>query len=313
MNSKQVSKLAMNCVLRDFLKQNENIVNSLPQGSALLSSLVGNISTINSFKGQQVLNQSGIVADKNIQKRLIAEKAIDLKNRLLAFATLESKGNILQRINTSNSKLRRGTDNYLLNFCRIFLSIANDNASKMLKYGVKIEELAEMEKILNTYAEQITTPRLSLTERIHATKRIEELTAENDAIISKLDLLVELIKKNQADFYKKYHTTRKLVMLQGSPLKLKAKAFDSGTKERIKGVKFEFIQVQEGIASINNSSLKKPTLVKITAKKGTFHVKSIPSGNYMVAISKPGYEKQEINVSIADGDLNVIDIEMIKN
>ena len=54
-------------------------------------------------------------------------------------------------------------------------------------------------------------------------------------------------------------------------------------------------------------------LVKKTAEKGRFIIKSIASGMYTVTVQKVGYMDQSTTVAVADGELTVLNFQLSKN
>ncbi len=53
-------------------------------------------------------------------------------------------------------------------------------------------------------------------------------------------------------------------------------------------------------------------IVKKTADKGGFMVKSLAEGDYTVTISKSGYKEQTVTISITDGEMCELNIELTK-
>ena len=313
MNNRQESKAAMYYVSRDFLILNEPIVNSLPKGSMLLNSLKVSLNSLTTAKNQQAVNNTGIVIDKNSQKRLIVELSTEIKDKILDYAGLEEVKGISQKINFSKSNLMRSSDSTLIERCFIIETTGREHVAKMEEYHLTIEELDALNAMVKDFEKNITTPRITVTEKSVATKRIEELITEIDAILSKVDLIVNTQKKIHPIFYNHYQKVRKVVMLQGSSLKVKAHAFDHASNEGIKGVLFEFVPEQNHQQPNATHGRTRPILIKKTANKGSFHVKSIPAGNYTVTISKPGYESQVITVYVADNELTIIEVFLVRN
>jgi hypothetical protein len=94
-------------------------------------------------------------------------------------------------------------------------------------------------------------------------------------------------------------------------LALIARITDAATKTGIRGVNVTFTP-QNG--SLNPSAAKAEiALVKTTADKGTFRVKSLKPGTYMAIITKPGYKEQSVTVTVAHGDMTELIAELEKN
>ena len=56
----------------------------------------------------------------------------------------------------------------------------------------------------------------------------------------------------------------------------------------------------------------KDNIVKKTAAKGKFNIKSMPEGTYTVTITKPGYKDQVVTVSVVSGELAKLDVILEK-
>jgi hypothetical protein len=54
-------------------------------------------------------------------------------------------------------------------------------------------------------------------------------------------------------------------------------------------------------------------LVKTTAAKGMFKVKSLPAGTYTATVVKPGFKEQVLTVTVSDGDMTELRVELEKN
>jgi hypothetical protein len=54
-------------------------------------------------------------------------------------------------------------------------------------------------------------------------------------------------------------------------------------------------------------------IVKKTAGKGGFNIKSIPAGNYSVTCRKSGYAERTATIAITDGELSVLNMQLTKN
>jgi PEGA domain. len=85
---------------------------------------------------------------------------------------------------------------------------------------------------------------------------------------------------------------------------------NAATGEAMKGVSFTF--------AVENAQLTKAAgveavkaIVKKSAGKGGFRV-SLPENTYRVTIEKIGYKKQEVVVTVADGETAKLNVELEK-
>lgn len=160
---------------------------------------------------------------------------------------------------------------------------------------------------IETYDKSIATPRAGLARTSQATKQLSILFDEADAILEKMDYAAAVVKLTNPQFFFGYRTVRKIVDTSSGSLSLTASAKELKTGETVSGVNFVFHKEQaDGALSGNGVFTKK------TAKKGSFNVKSMPAGTYKVEVSKPGYKSKEATVSIADGEMSELVVEIEK-
>ena len=66
------------------------------------------------------------------------------------------------------------------------------------------------------------------------------------------------------------------------------------------------------VAKSTSAKTEKP-LVKITATKGIFKIKNMADGIYTATIHKSGFKEQIVTVTIAQGEMTELIIELEKN
>lgn len=54
-------------------------------------------------------------------------------------------------------------------------------------------------------------------------------------------------------------------------------------------------------------------LVKKTADKGGYNIKTLPTGKYNVTCRKAGYAEQSAEIAVSDGELSVLNMQLSKN
>jgi len=62
-----------------------------------------------------------------------------------------------------------------------------------------------------------------------------------------------------------------------------------------------------------NQRQRDKVLVKKTAGKGGFNIKSMPAGSYSVTCRKSGYAEQTATIAVTDGELSVLNMHLSKN
>jgi uncharacterized membrane protein len=101
-----------------------------------------------------------------------------------------------------------------------------------------------------------------------------------------------------------------LLHTRGSPnaYALKASARELVSGEPVRGVLFSFrSNGLQGLTGNGDGEIRKKT-----ARKGSFNLKKMPAGTYKVVVSKPGYKDKETAVSVADGEMSELVVELEK-
>jgi hypothetical protein len=171
--------------------------------------------------------------------------------------------------------------------------------------------LTALKNAIDLFNAAIPKPRLGITERKQATGQLDKLFKANDAILEKFDTLAEVIRLSQPAFYAAYKDNRKVVDTGTGSLALTAIVTNATTGAGIKGVKVSFEQ-QNGSLKTAAAKAEKP-LVKTTAEKGIFKIKSLAAGMYTATVNKPGFKEQIVTVTVADGDMTELIVELEKS
>jgi len=291
----------MELTLRDFLNKNSAITVKLPGFAQLFPEFESNIGNIRLIREQQEADKTGIAANKSELRVKLVEKAYNVSKKTMVYAKLN--GNILLATEAgyTESQLKTCADSVLRDRAAIVYSKATENIAVLAEYSVTTEELAELKTLLDLFTIAIPGPRLGITEKKQATDQLDELFKANDALLAKFDLLVELVRVDQPQFYSSYKDNRKIIDTGANSLALNALITDKATGDGLKGVKAVFT-----LANGNNEVV----LEKITADKGIFRVKSIDAGVYNVTLSKPGYKSLTVTISVSENELTTLTAQM---
>ena len=107
------------------------------------------------------------------------------------------------------------------------------------------------------------------------------------------------------------------IILLGPPgagkgsLAVKGSVIDTESGEPIKGASISFMLSSNGSAS--KMAKAADPIIKKSANKGGFNIKSLPSGMYTVTIKKNGYADQIVTIAVSDGEITEMKIQLSKN
>lgn len=248
----------------------------------------------------------GLTKEKRELRDKLTTLTLDNSLKLNAYAVDSNKTKLKSAVKMTNSKLLRATDTGLRDYAQLIYDKAQDYLDALASYGITPATQTILLDTINAYFASISGPRVGINEKRQATTKLAELLDKADAVISKMDAEIGIIKLTQPTFFNGYTGAKKVVNTGKGTLALRAKVVDMQSGTAIKGVIFSFKQddgASEGAGG-------KEEIVKKTADKGIFIIKSMPEGNYTVHISKPGYNEKVVTVTVADGEMSELKIEL---
>lgn len=310
MTSKQESKFSMQLVVRDYLTANAAITATLPNYAGFFSGVSAGIVQIQSIRAQQEADKTGIAGSKTQLKVNLIVLAMDVSRKVVAYATIVNNTELLQEVNYAESDLKKCADTILKDRCQVIYDRANTNVAVLAAYGVTAAIVANLLTALTAYNVAIPKPRLGITDKKRATEQLVLMLKEVDDNLSKIDVLVEIVKVTQATFYSKYKNVRKIIETGVGTLSVKGKITDADSGVGLKGAKVSFAaDGSGGIVKAGSGTAK----VKKSADQGGFNIKSLAEGGYIVTISKPGFKDAVVTVYVTDGALSVVDVALEKS
>jgi hypothetical protein len=294
MDNNQESKLSMSIGTVNYLDQHAEITATLPGFGLLFTQLKLNNNCILDLREQQEINKSGISTNKESLRIDLAVKGFDISRKTEVYAKMVNNSILAKEVHFSETALSKASDAKLETRSLIIHTKATAHIEALAPYGVTANDLTAFKSAIDLFHLAIPTTRNGKSETKQVTDQLKGLFKSNDAILKKIDLLVELVRVSQSVFYKGYHNNRKVINTAAGTLAMIATAIDAESGEGIKGVKFTMIRQGAG-------SEEKP-IVKITAKTGKLNIKTMADSIYSTIVAKTGYKKEELTINKAAGD-----------
>jgi len=301
MNGKQQSKQRMYKAVIAFLKKFSAIISKLPQFLNHLSILEEEVAHIEESGEQQITRTTGIKTDKDTLRMGLINLAADSSRRITAFAKVTGNNVLLKETKFSVSELKHNSEFELREKCRVILDRMEANLASLAEYGLDSNTKALLEQRISAFEAASPSTRLGTSSKKQSTQSISSSFARADASLDMMDSLVEIDRLTEPDFYNGYKSVRKLVDTSMRSLMLKGRVVNAAG-EPIKGVTITFYRIDNGSTQ--------PVLVKLTAEKGGFYVKSLDTGMYRATFTKPGLTTQEMNIAISKTDLAEVEVKM---
>jgi hypothetical protein len=311
MKSRQECKLSMYLVVKDFLTTNAAVVNPLPNYSGFFTAFAGAIGQIQTYGEQQQFDKSGLKANKVQLINTLAMLAADTSRKMQAYARYANNQLLLSETKYTESDLKNATDNELRDMAQAIYDRAQSNLSALTAYGITAATQTALLNTINAYVLAIPKPRIGTAETKQSTLQLANAFAAADSALENIDAIVEIVRLSQPNFYNGYKSVRKLISTGRSSLAIKGVVTDLVSGEPLKNVLLSFVLDGNGtMARIAGKNSE--TLIKKTADKGGFNIKSMPAGSYNITCRKTGYAEQTTTLAVTDGELSVLNLQMSK-
>jgi len=308
MTNYQESKYSMMIGTRDYLIKNSEIAKTLPAFGELFPGFNANINQIQVQRELQEIDKSGITDTKSMLRFDLTSQALDVSRKTEVYARMNNNAILAKEVHYSETDLNKSADSKLKDKALVIYDKANANVAALAVYGIRPEMLTALKNSIDLFNASIPTTRTGKTETKQVTNQLTKLLKANDELLTKFDLLVEVVRLTEPVFYSGYKDHRKIINTGTGSLAMIAKATDALTGEAVKGVKFTLIH-QNGTGNKPETKTGEQ-LVKITAQKGILHIKNLTDGPYLTIVSKTGYKEKELIVNKATGDRINLNVQL---
>lgn len=306
MTDREVNRYAMYGSVDDGLLQNVSIINTIPGFPEIHGEFHNCILQIQTTRGVQELDKTGITARKNVMRTNLINEVLDILRKIEAFAVVAGNIQLQKEVHYNESQMKDTPDSILYDICMVILAKAKENLEALKIYGVTEAVISALGNNVAAFGQTMPKPRAGRIVNKGATSGLKEIFGIADKLLLKMDALVEVVRSTQPEFYKNYKNSRIVVETGKGYLALKASVIEAGTGEPVKGVEFCFENSDPAFKAQGGNG----TIVKKTHKKGQFYIKSIEEGVWSVVVSKVGYKEQVITVNVSDGEMTEVVVEM---
>jgi len=123
-----------------------------------------------------------------------------------------------------------------------------------------------------------------------------------------MDSAVEVVRLPEPVFYHAYRNARKIIDNGTGSLAVKGFVTEQTSGEPVKGATLLFSPLGVDGAMRAAGAMVSNGILKRTAQKGGYNIKSLPEGMYQVVVKKVGYEDQVVQVAVAAGERTTLDV-----
>jgi hypothetical protein len=309
MKTKQENRFSMYLAVVDFCEKNTSVTTTLPNFSINLSKLKTTCEQIHVIVEVQAADLSGTTSGKNDSRENLVVLGADTSRKLVAYATLVKNQKLLKEIKYTESDLRHLPDTTLADVVKLIYDRAQTHLASLASYQITAETQAALLQAIDDYKLALPAPRVEKVSQVQATKQLAALFATGDEALAAMDVVVEIVRLTEPDFYAGYKSVRKIIESGSGKLSVKGLVTEVLTGDAVPGVMVSFWPDGDMLKTVATGDA---SLVKKTAAKGGFNVSSLPAGTYRVTLQKPGYAEQTLTVYVNDGELTTVDVQLAK-
>ncbi len=313
MNINQEDKFSMYYVVKNTCEKYQTTWTTNAVFAATYNLWVAKIPLIEQNRDAQTLETTGITTDKTAKRNSMTEKTLFMINRLQSYANVVNNPELLESIKYTASDLKKSRDTDVVGICNTVLAKSNANAAAIVTYGVTAAMITELQAAITAYSATLAKPKAAKSQTKTATENLTKLFKEADELLVKrLDLDIELFKTSKPEFYSQYKTARIIIPTGGGATSVLGSVNLAGSGEPLKGVSFTFVAETNGMMKAATANETAKPIVKKSADKGKFRA-TLPESTYKVIVEKIGYKKQEVTITVVNGETTNLNIELEKN
>ena len=301
MTTLQIQKLRMYIALRILLRANPAILAKLPNANELLTALDNAIAEIqaNDLLKKQTANEIKEII--NASRANLTRDILSTSRKIQAYADYKKDKALLKDTKYTDSSLLGLSDVELVQIAKSLYGKVNLYLKELVPYELTAETQKALMNDITLY--ETSSPQLDAKNREQ--KNITAAIVENyktaDGIVASLDKQVEIVHDTEPAFYKEYRTTRK-VEVPKDVVQVVAKITDAQTGAGI----------PNATVTLTQTDATADPIVKQSAEKGGFQIKTIPPGIYTVTVVKLGYLTQTLSIIITGDEPYDLVVKMVK-
>lgn len=215
MNRKEENRLTMFLSVDKVLQDNSTLWNTVPAMATAVGNFTANLSLLRKTLDKQQAPIKGVARDKRNALLAMANKALEVKGAIVAFADVSHNETLKERVNFSFSKLTHSSDTLCAEFAQIIKDEAQAIVSQLTPYGVGNNALTQFQQLIDAYSALVPATRVAITARKLATKNIKSIIGGiNGLLTNRIDKLMFKFKASAPDFFTQYFDARIIIDLK---------------------------------------------------------------------------------------------------
>jgi hypothetical protein len=304
MTHRQLNKLSMLEALTAYMGEHTDIIEAIPGLATTVAEIQTLLGSVNAGSQQQIMMQGGTGDMKRQLKAGLAVQCADVASKLAACAVMHNDQVLLGNCRTSEYKLSHMKDEQLTAMSRAISALGAEHFAAGSAFGLDQAGLDRLEAATGSFVEVMPLPRMAVLEKKLATEKLAKLFGQIDLLLTRSDLLVAVVRLSQPGFYAGYKSVRALVNRAGRGWQLKVTVVDAVDGVAIAKASCEILP--------ENGSNSASPLIRRSAARGSFGVKTLLEGSYRLTVSKAGYQTKSQVFSVTRNEFGRVRVELEK-
>jgi hypothetical protein len=206
------NKLVMYQAVQSHLNANTSVWTSVPAMVETINDFESLLAEIETYRQLTQGNNKGITMQKAAQQALAIAHTYELSSVLYALATKKKDEILAAKVDFTETDLLKKRDGNLVTTCQNIVEIATEHLNELIAYQVTADELMALKEEIKSFADNLTTGRVSVSERKAANEKLKALFVQVDALLKKqLDHIVVRYRTTEPNFYTIYQNSRRIV------------------------------------------------------------------------------------------------------
>ncbi len=213
MNRSQINRKEMYEAVLQFFNDHPTQWSSIPKVGEFINEFTQLNVAIDQAQEAQQSAQVFVGKNKTQLKKGIATKADILNDALEAFALVEGDSKLQSRMAASYTDLYETVNaRFVPRIMEIVTEAENHQEVLTTEYGVSPQQMESLKQDVDQFLALSGQPRAYRIASVQATRDLEQLFAEASELLSnKLDKVMSLFKRRDANFYNGYLAARVVV------------------------------------------------------------------------------------------------------
>jgi len=212
MNNSQENKMNMFYSTLKCLEENATVYSAVPALTDAAGELQVNIDALEAATEKQVIDIRGFAKDKGEAEDGMITMTLSVAGAVRAYATVNGDSVLAEKMNVTESKLRKHRDSVVAQHCQAIHGEATVVVASLGTFGVTDAVLLAFQATIDRFVTAIAAPRAAITARKRATAEIRELMKDTTKLLVKrVDALVAQFVLTEPEFVRSYGNARIIV------------------------------------------------------------------------------------------------------